>query len=92
MGCNCKGNGKKSNLNNLNNIDFINYAKQVYNDVIVGKTLEEYSDLDKVEIISAYSSLYPNSSVLPSIEDGIRNIKDAIEQFDNNNSYTKIKR
>jgi hypothetical protein len=92
MGCNCKGNGKKSNLNNLNNIDFINYAKQVYNDVIVGKTLEEYSDLDRVEIISAYSSLYPNSSVLPGIEDGIRNIKDAIEQFNNKNNYTKIKR
>ncbi len=92
--CNCKGNGKKSNLNNLNNIDFINYAKQVYNDVIVGKTLEEYSDLDKVEIVSAYSSLYPNSSIIPGIEDAIRNIKDGIEQFDNNNSYqkTKIKR
>lgn len=90
--CNCKGNGKKSNLNNLNNVDFINYAKQIQNDVIIGKTLEEYTDLDKVEIISAYSSLYPNSSTLPSIEDAIRNIKDAIEQFDNKNNYTKIKR
>jgi hypothetical protein len=90
--CNCRGNGKKSNLNNLNNIDFINYAKQVYNDVIVGKTLEEYSNLDKVEIVSAYSSLYPNSSIIPGIEDAINNIKIGIEQFDNKNSYTKIKR
>ena len=90
--CNCKGNGKKSNLNNLNNIDFINYAKQIQNDVIIGKTLEQYSDLDRVEIISAYSSLYPNSSVIPGIEDAIRNIKDAIEQFNNKNNYQKIKR
>ena len=80
--CNCKGKGKSQTINNLDNVDIINYAKQIYDNIITPNTTGEYSDLDKIEIIGAYSTLYPASSQTPSIEDAINKIKEGIELFD----------
>ena len=78
-GCNCKG--KKQIINNLNSPDHIQYAKDVYNRVIAPNTTQEFSNVDRVEIIGAYSTLYPASSNVPSIDDAISKIKEGIELF-----------
>ena len=79
--CNCKG-GKKQITNNLDSQDHIQVGKNFFNSIISKKTIEDLDDLDKIEIMSAYGTLYPNSSAQPSIEDAINQIKTAIELFD----------
>ena len=81
MGCNCKG-GKKQVTNNLDSPDHIQVGKSVFNSIISQKTIEDLNDLDKIEIMGAYGTLYPNSSATPSIGDAINQIKTAIELFD----------
>jgi hypothetical protein len=44
--------------------------------------MEEYTDVDKVEIMGAYASLYPASSVTPSLEEAINQIKIGINLYD----------
>jgi hypothetical protein len=79
-GCGCKKTSKV--MNNLNNVDYITQAKETYNEVIVGKTLEDYTDLDKVLIYQTYNNLYPSSSSQPSLEQAINKIKEGIEIYD----------
>lgn len=80
MGCtSCKK--KQQVINNLDNPDHINMAKEIYNDVILGGDITTYTDLDKMEIYRAYETLYPNSSVKPSLEDAIEKIKIGIEIY-----------
>ena len=79
--CNCKG-GKKQMVNRLDSPDHIQYAKEVYNRVVSSKTTQEFNDLEKVEIIGAYATLYPSSSQTPSIEEAIKQIKQGIELYD----------
>ena len=79
--CNCKG-GRKQIINHLDSVDHIQYAKEVYNRVITGQPDQVFNDLEKVEIIGAYATLYPSASQTPSIEDAIKQIKQGIELFD----------
>jgi hypothetical protein len=79
MGCNCK---KQKPFNNLDNVDYINQAKQTYNDFIKDKSIEDITPLDWTIIYQTYSSLYPQSSQQPSREDAINQIKQAIELYD----------
>ena len=81
MGCNCKG-GRKQITNNLDSPDHIQVGKNVFNSIISQKTIEDLTDLDKIEIMGAYSTLYPNSSATPSIGEAINQIKTAIELYD----------
>jgi hypothetical protein len=81
MGCNCKGNGTKQIINNLNSPDHIAYAKEVFTRVISSGTMETYTDIDKVEIMGAYATLYPSSSQTPTLEDAINKIKEGIELY-----------
>ena len=81
MGCNCKG-GKKQITNNLDSQDHIQVGKNVFNSIISKKTIEDLDDLDKIEIMGAYATLYPNSSATPNIGDAINQIKTAIELYD----------
>ena len=80
--CNCKGRGTKQMTNMLDSPDHINYAKEVFDRVILPNETKEFNDLDKVEIIGAYASLYPHSSQTPSLEDAISKIKEGIELYD----------
>ena len=80
MGCNCKG-GKKQVMNNLDNPDNIANAKQVVESIINVKTIEDLNDLDKIEIMGAYYGLYPSSSIKPTVEDAINQIKIGIEIY-----------
>ena len=79
--CNCKC-GKKQITNNLDSPDHIQVGKNVFNSIISQKTIEDLNDLDKIEIMGAYATLYPNSSATPSIGDAINQIKTAIELYD----------
>ncbi len=79
--CNCKK-GKSQVINNVYNVDVVNYAKDIYNNIISTKTMEEYTDVDKVEIMSAYASLYPASSITPSLEEAINQIKIGINLYE----------
>jgi hypothetical protein len=80
MGCNC-GKGKKQVMNNLDNPDNIANAKQVVESIINVKTIEDLNDLDKIEIMGAYYGLYPSSSIKPTVEDAINQIKIGIEIY-----------
>ena len=80
MGCNCKG-GKKQVLNNLNSVDHINLAKEVYNNVILAKSVEDYTDLDKMDIFNTYGSLYLNAKYTPTLENAIESIKHAVLNY-----------
>lgn len=80
-GCNCKG-GKKQVINHLDSADHIQVGKDVFNSIISQKMIQDLNDLDKIEIMSAYGTLYPNSSGTPNIGDAINQIKTAIELFD----------
>lgn len=82
MGCNCGKKGAKQMMNNLNSPEHIQYGKDVYNRVVAPNETKEFNDLDKVEIMGAYASLYPQSSQTPSLDDAIAKIKEAIELYD----------
>lgn len=81
MACNCKNTGTKQIVNNLNSPDHITYAKEVFTRVISSGTMETYTDIDKVEIMGAYATLYPSSSQTPSLEDAVNKIKEGIELY-----------
>ena len=80
-GCNCKK-GTKQVINQLDSQDHIQVGKNVFNSIISKKTIEDLDDLDKIEIMGAYATLYPNSSATPNIGDAINQIKTAIELYD----------
>jgi len=80
MGCNCKRGGKP--MNNLSSPDHIQIAKDVFSRIISQKTIEDLTDLDKVEIMGAFASLYVNASSTPSVENAINEIKVGIELYD----------
>jgi hypothetical protein len=80
--CNCKGNGKQQVINNVYNIDVVNYAKEIDTRIISAKNVSDYTDVDKVEVMGAYASLYPASSVTPSIEEAINQIRIGIQLYD----------
>jgi hypothetical protein len=84
MGCNCKG-GKLQVLNNLDSQDHIEFAREIYERVVVPNETGEYSDLDKIEIVSAYSTLYPNSKTISTIDESIEQIRIGIDLYDNKN-------
>jgi len=81
MGCGCKK-GKGKVMNNLNNVNYITEAKQVYNETILGRDIDSFTDLEKVIILQTYNLLYPASSIQPSLEEAINKIKEGIEVYD----------
>ena len=81
MGCNCKKGGTKQMVNNLNSPDHIRHAQEVYDRVISTKTIEEFNQYDKIEIMGSYATLYPASSVTPTLQDAIDKIKQGIELY-----------
>lgn len=80
MGCNCKSNKKP--MNNLRNPDHITEAKKTYNDIIQGRDIDSFTELEKVIIMQTYSSLYPASSEYPTMEEAVKQIKTGIEVYD----------
>jgi hypothetical protein len=77
--CNCKGN--KRVINNLDSPDHIRNAQEVYNRIILNGDTSTYTELDIIEIMGAFKSLYPNASATPSVESAINEIKTGIEVY-----------
>ncbi len=69
-------------MNNTLSSDHVQIAKDVFSRIISQKTIEDLTDLDKVEIMGAYATLYPNASATPSLENAINEIKIGIELYD----------
>lgn len=80
MGCNCKG-GKGKPINNLKSVDHINQAREVYERIILTKSISEYDDFDRMDVFNTFVSLYPNSKYTPSIENAVENIKHAVLNY-----------
>jgi hypothetical protein len=82
MGCNCgKGKSSKMKLNNTESPDHVMIAQEVYNRLIVGRSIEDIPDLDWIEITQAYFTLYPNSRTTPNKQDMVDHIRVGIEIF-----------
>jgi hypothetical protein len=77
MGCHCKG-GK---LNNLDSLDHLKLASDVYNSVVLGKDLSQLDEFDQMEIFSTYAQLYPNQKIKPTLEQAIGQLKEAHERY-----------
>lgn len=76
MGCNCKG--KAQVLNNLNSKDHLNLVKDIYDQVIKGKNIEQYDDADKHQVIQGFYSLYPNVKVNIDYKHAVQSITNVI--------------
>ena len=83
--CNCGKKGKSQVMNFVDSPDHIAYSKEIYQRVVLANTTGEYSDLDKIEIIGGFSTLYPNASTTPTIADAIEQIRIGIELYDSKN-------
>ena len=83
--CNCGKKGKKQSMNNLDSVSHVDYAREIYDRIVVPNTTGEYDDLEKVEIMLGFSTLYPNASTTPTISDAIEQIKIGIELYDSKN-------
>jgi len=79
--CNCKK-GKKQILNNIESRDHINAAKLIWSDIIEGREVDSFNEMEKSIILQTYSSLYPASKMVPTIDEAIKLIKQAIEIYD----------
>jgi predicted nucleic acid-binding protein len=80
MGCNCKS-GKKQVMNNLQSVDHINLARDVYENIILQRSIEDFTDLDKLEIFNTYKVLYPNAKYQPALDNAVDNIKHAVLNY-----------
>lgn len=77
MGCNCK----KQVLNNTDNIFYLEMAKDVYENTVMKKGIQNLDDADKHEISAAFRSLYPNAKAGSSVEDNIHWLEKAREEY-----------
>ncbi len=83
--CNCGKKGKSQSMNNIDSVSHVDYAREIYELVVLSNTTGEYSDLDKIQIIGAFSTLYPNASTTPTIADAIEQIRIGIQLYDSKN-------
>lgn len=82
MGCNCK---KPQVLNNLWSEDHLRLALDVYERIISKKTIEEFDDFDKLEILGVYQQIWPNTKVQPEISNAVFMITEAKEMLKTKN-------
>lgn len=75
--CNCKS-GKAKPLNNLNSAEHLLIAKDVWDNIITPNDNREFTDLDVAMIYNAYNAIYPNASMIPTLEDAISKIQQSI--------------
>lgn len=77
MGCNCKK--QTQVLNNLKSTDHLELARSIYEDVIKKKSIEDYDDLDKKQVLFAFYSLYPNVKMDITYEHAVNTITNVVE-------------
>lgn len=77
MGCRCKG-GK---LNNMESMDHLRMASEVYRTLVLEKEVEEYDEFDQYEIFSTYAQLFPNQKIKPTLDQALGQLKFAHERY-----------
>lgn len=77
MGCNCKK--QEQVINNLNSQDHLSLARSIYEDVITKKSIDEYDDLDKKQVLFGFYSLYPNVKIDVSYQHAVTTITNVVE-------------
>jgi hypothetical protein len=82
MGCNCK---KPQVLNNLWSEDHLRLAQDVFERIITKKSIDEFDDLDKLEIFSVYQQIWPNAKIQPEISNAVFMITEAKEMLKTKN-------
>lgn len=78
MGCGCGKGGRPQRINNLKSVDHLNLAKEIDDRILKQKSVEELDEFDWVELYSVFSQLYPQSTGIPSKEQVINEIKNAV--------------
>jgi hypothetical protein len=78
--CNCKS-GKQQPLNNLNSNDHLQVAFDAYDTVVKVKEVSDYDDADKITIMSAFYSVYPNAKGEVTVEHAASTIKNTYELY-----------
>ena len=71
--CNCKS-GKQQPLNNLNSNDHLKVAFDAYEIVVKEKEVSDYDDTDKLVVMTAFYSIFPNAKGDVSIEHAVDTI------------------
>lgn len=79
MGCNCKR--KTQILNYEDSKDHINLIENTLRDIFSTSDRETLTDLDKIQLVSVYESVYPNSKVKPEPKDIINILEGVINKF-----------
>lgn len=80
--CNCKR--KPQILNYEDSRDHINLIESTFRDIFSTSTVDTLNDLDKIQLVSLYKSIYPNSSADPSPESAVSILQGVLDKF-----YTK---
>jgi len=91
MGCNCGKKPKK--LNNLDSMDHLMFASEIYSDIVLNKPREEWDQIDEKQLINGYMTLYPNQKINPSLDVAIQYLREAHQKYISQNGRTvKTKR
>jgi hypothetical protein len=75
MGCNCKKTPQV--LNYEKSQDHINLIQET----LKGLDIENLTDLDKVQLVSVFKSIYPNSKITPTPENIIGDLQRVVGNF-----------
>lgn len=79
--CNCKS-GKEQKLNNLDSVDHLQIAFDVYNFHIKDKPVDyEYDEAEKNIFIETFRGIYPNVKVQVSYQHALETIKNIYTQY-----------
>ena len=86
MGCNCGKKPKK--LNNLDSMDHLMVASQIYQDIVLNKPREEWDQFDERQLIIGYMTLYPNQKIDPTLDVAIQYLREAHLKYQQQNGRT----
>ena len=79
MSCNCKG--KRTTLNNIDSVDHLAMASDVYLNHIDGKDTTTLSENDTFIILQTYRSLYPNQKMDVTLEQALITLGEAHNKY-----------
>lgn len=77
----CKCGKRAKTLNNLDSVDHLKLASDVYVNLISKKTKEEYDDFDKQEVIATYKQLFPNQKMEVTLDQAIYSVSEAHSRY-----------
>ena len=80
MSCNCKGK-RPTRLNNIDSVDHLIMASEVYVNHIEGKDINDLSEDDVFIILQTYKSLYPNQKMEVTLEQALISVGEAHQKY-----------